>query len=407
MIRHVLPLRDSVSNFFSTGVGGSIRIGELPTGTFIVQTTAGIFTYDGMTFVKSHLLPDSLDKAQSLDRLLVFNDRNGITWLNILGYKVRLTREQKILSITPSENKRYVSFYQDTEDNLWLGAYYGGLQMLNNGKFICFGKEEGLADISFDVCGSRDSVMFAATDNGLFRMERMDNPVLAGARGTSPTALFDFRITNVLPNKVVRSVLRDRTGRIWAATTGGVFSGDGRELTAQIGTNEGLTNDNARLLYEDRSGTIWVGTREGLNVIRDGVVVPLKDYFSDSVAAILRKFYVTSCMQDSEGKMWIGTSGLGLWRLSGSGHSASFRRQTDYRLERLFFRSWRRNRACIGCSQVRVCLPLSVTASLRWVKARRRLRGLCFQCWWIKVDIAGSRPTTASCTFTRTNSCAV
>ena len=59
------------------------------------------------------------------------------------------------------------SFFEDSEHNLWVGLFDSGLVQLRDGKFMTFGKAEGLSS-NIEWCGlqARDRSIWMATSTG-------------------------------------------------------------------------------------------------------------------------------------------------------------------------------------------------------------------------------------------------
>jgi len=108
----------------------------------------------------------------------------------------------------------------------------------------------------------------------------------------------------------VHSLLQDRTGYIWVATSDGVFRYDGARFTG-FRTVQGMPSNRVESLHEAADGTIWVGTRDGLARF-DG------DRFSAVNLHERVSFLSPSGLaSDSHGSLYAGTS-RGLWVLNQS-----------------------------------------------------------------------------------------
>ena len=144
--------------------------------------------------------------------------------------------------------------------------------------------------------------IWVGTWQGLYRLELIDNqvklnPVNLGRRDSERDTL------------VVRNILEDRHRTLWLATNSGLYRyfPDGR--VDRFTRRHGLSGDTLMGLIEDRSGRIWVGDRtNGLcQLVADPDVdhplVARRYSFSDGLDCV----QITSLLETSDGKLWIGT----------------------------------------------------------------------------------------------------
>ncbi len=114
----------------------------------------------------------------------------------------------------------------------------------------------------------------------------------------------------------IRAFLEDRQGTLWVATGSGLSRWDqGRFVTLYV--EDGLAYGSVRSLAELRSGDIIVGTDGGVNRLRGGKFV------QDPVLASVGPEKVWAILEDSEGALWLGTRGGGLFRVK-QGKAAKF-----------------------------------------------------------------------------------
>jgi diguanylate cyclase (GGDEF)-like protein len=115
-----------------------------------------------------------------------------------------------------------------------------------------------------------------------------------------------------LPQNSVGAIQRTRDGYLWVGTEEGLARFDGAHFTVfdRRNTPE-LTSGNVNVLFEDRSGTLWVGTSRGLTRYARGK-------FERVGSGDLR---IASIHQSSDGAIWIGTLGDGLYQLTAGGSS--------------------------------------------------------------------------------------
>ena len=109
---------------------------------------------------------------------------------------------------------------------------------------------------------------------------------------------------------MIRAVIEDRDGNIWAGATEGLARFDHGRFIAQ--TVDGrVTGSWVRCMFEDREGNLWIGMNSGLYRFRDD---PFTNYGrpegmpSDEPIAV---------HQDHAGHIWIGYHGDGLVEMDG------------------------------------------------------------------------------------------
>jgi signal transduction histidine kinase/ligand-binding sensor domain-containing protein len=103
----------------------------------------------------------------------------------------------------------------------------------------------------------------------------------------------------------VHSLLQDRTGYVWVATSDGVFRYDGALFTG-FHTAQGLPSNRIESLHQAADGTIWVGTRDGLARFEGDHFIPVS---LPEPVAFLSQSGITS---DIHGSLYFGTN-RGLW----------------------------------------------------------------------------------------------
>jgi ligand-binding sensor domain-containing protein len=149
-----------------------------------------------------------------------------------------------------------------------------------------------------------------------------------GAAKYDGTAFTHFTTDNGLPSNNVQAILEDRQGHIWFGTrvaerddpdpnqrvgNGGLSRYDGNEVS-EFNDIEGLAQNDIYSIYEDRSGNIWIGAT-GVGLYRyDGEAFQL--YNNTDRMDLTAQFGVQSILEDRNGTLWFGFSG-GLFRLSG------------------------------------------------------------------------------------------
>ncbi len=146
------------------------------------------------------------------------------------------------------------------------------------------------------VLVDRSGRLWAATNGGL--------SVLEGEAWRS------YRVGEGLPSNSLIGLAEDREGNVWIGTDGAGltrFSG-GRFRT--FTSRDGLASDVILALRADAGGTLWIATNGGLSRFSGGRFVSFP-----GTAAGLRSDSVTQVVEDARGDVWVGTS-RGVSRIS-------------------------------------------------------------------------------------------
>ncbi|MDO9074868.1 MAG: two-component regulator propeller domain-containing protein [Rubrivivax sp.] len=119
-----------------------------------------------------------------------------------------------------------------------------------------------------------------------------------------------------LPDNLVQVMHRDRTGRLWIGTSGGGLAryepaGD-RFVTTGAGPG-GLSHVSVRALADDGSGGLWVGTDGGLDHVDLASGRVTRIAMGEDGPGGLPGRRVTALLLDRQGRLWVGSSG-GLFR---------------------------------------------------------------------------------------------
>ncbi|MDP2006100.1 MAG: two-component regulator propeller domain-containing protein [Rubrivivax sp.] len=124
-----------------------------------------------------------------------------------------------------------------------------------------------------------------------------------------------------LPDNLVQVMHRDAAGRLWIGTSGGGLAryepASERFVTLGAGP-EGLSHVSVRTLADDGAGGLWVGTDGGLDHIDGGTGKVSRIALGAKSSAGLAGDRVVALLRDGQGRLWAGTS-LGLYRRSADG----------------------------------------------------------------------------------------
>lgn len=161
--------------------------------------------------------------------------------------------------------------YEDNQQNLWIGSYYGGISVckLSTGKPFTILKK-------------------AANDRGS------------------------------LPHSNITAIATDNKGTLWIGTDGGGLCTyvQGEKIFRKVTPKDiqGLDYSSVLSMYKDKNGKIWAGYYRGGLVSIDPEKMLIKQYFDEVNKQYLTdsKNDIRDIKQDNQGNLLIGTNGDGV-----------------------------------------------------------------------------------------------
>lgn len=237
---------------------------------------------------------------------------DGYLWLAIAEGVVRFDGVQFTAFDTGNtpeiKSNNVQSLLVSRDGTLWIGTHGGGLTSYRNGIFTNYSVEQGLSDSHIKTLfeDSKGNI-WIGTDGGGVNL-------LRGGKFTA------FSQANRLPNDRIGAFAEDAEGNLWIGTGGGLVLLEGEkgrngesETNSEISlsvftTKDGLAGNSVRALYFDRDKNLWIGGASGLSRYRNGQfnIVGEREGFKPAE--------VWEISQDSEGTIWVGTIGEGVFR---------------------------------------------------------------------------------------------
>jgi signal transduction histidine kinase len=223
----------------------------------------------------------------------ICEDREGRIWAATFGAQLYCWNGENFDPVPISGvPSQLSSLLPDSEGRLWLGSYGGKLaRRLNNGVFEL--------EPTF---GKHCRTLFQDRDGGIWAGIFLD-----GLAYRSPGFSIRFREAHGLTSEAIQAIAQDRNGDIWAGTLKGLNRIHGRQIQKFL-REDGLAGENVRSLFVDSEGTLWIGsTGGGLTRWRDGRLQSIgveQGLINDGIEQII---------QDDHGYLWLG-SNAGLMR---------------------------------------------------------------------------------------------
>lgn len=341
-----LPLVND-SNFFGA-------ICESSAGNIIAGTNNGIiYEYDprNETFRK---LPFSGSGNTYLRDILCFDDelwigtQSGLYILNLINGNEKFINENSLDPFSLSDNTVY-HIYRDNDGGAWIGTIFGGVSYMPRRKFSFtnYGIKDGLSGrLVLGVTSDRQGHIWIGTEtSGINLLDpatgRVSTPSyssqhdkivisMASYDGIIYSALSRaglFKInpesqtaTKIFPlggeiDENVYSYLIDSDGNEWVGLSFALYRRHHGEETFQHMTETGY--DWIYCIHEASDGTIWIGTM-GNGIWRHNKAngsFKAYTYDQDSTKPNgLRSNSINSIMEDSDGHLWFSTDRGGLSR---------------------------------------------------------------------------------------------
>lgn len=257
----------------------------------------------------------------------IHEDRSGLLWLEppstgIVKYDPEKNTcklfSQKKDSHFISPNDDYIVF-EDVNGTLWTRLKGGGFGFYNaqKDKIEYFYNEPGGADHRF----SNMVTALYPDSTGILWMATIDGGV---NKITFPGNNFNHKLMVKKPvsrsQNEVRVLFEDSRKRLWVGTKAGELSvfEQGRKKEQIFESIPGNNVGNVYTIMEDKDGIVWLGTKGNglfMAVPKDnlGSKYKLTQFLSDAKNPFsLSSNIVYTIIQDSKGKIWVGTFGGGL-----------------------------------------------------------------------------------------------
>lgn len=280
-------------------------------GFMWLGTQEGLNKFDGYSFqVFKHDPEDQRSLSNSFIKTIV-QDANGIIWIGtetggVNFFNPRNRRFTRLTGHDILEKGQIKTLAIDEDQNLWIGAENGGLLKFNTGdsSIIEFDNAQGFnaSTVNKITINKRGDVLVGSHGSGLFVLQK------------NRQSFKNFRAdgnTDAISGDFINDIYQDVSNRTWIATEKGISLFDGNGFK-NYGTQDGLTDENVRIVFSDSSGILWCGYEgSGLDMISIGKNSVNVTNFSknDFDRTSLSSQIVYSMIEDESGSIWVGTNG--------------------------------------------------------------------------------------------------
>ncbi len=305
-----------------------------------------------------------LDSAAQISEYVVgvFEDSKGNLWFGTISDGAARFDGKTLTYFSTKDgliDNTVASIAEDHQGNIWFGTH-NGASKFDGKRFTNFGRAEGLHGAGCKFLVDKTGNIWAGTNHGAFRFNgfgftpfEIPNPVMEdssrkweagkvwglmedkkgniwfgrdayGACKYDGKSFTHFTKKDGLCSNNVDGIVEDNRGNIWFGCLstdlpkeikeGGVCRYDGKAFT-KFPDKEGISKNDIYSIYADKAGNIWMGAT-GLGVYRyDGQ--SFQFYKGTDRMDLTWSMGIQSILEDSKGRLWFGFSG-GLFRFSGA-----------------------------------------------------------------------------------------
>jgi ligand-binding sensor domain-containing protein/signal transduction histidine kinase len=266
-----------------------LTLSESPNGALFVGTSNGFSRIRGRE-TESFKPQDGLSQSAVF---ALFEDREGTLWVGT-GHGLNQFLDGRATPYTTSEglpSNDTGPVLHDRAGTTWIGTLGAGLARFDGHHFRTLTAHDGLASNTvLALAEDRNGDLWVGSDRGL-------NRIHAGIVETVLTA------ADGLPASYVHALTTDASGALWIGTARGVAVYRDGVIERPAGTKHTIA-----ALGSGRDGTMYVASDSGLEVYTDHLGTRVRTIV-DSEPALS---HVDAVYIDTDGVLWLGTSGDGL-----------------------------------------------------------------------------------------------
>lgn len=306
-----------------------------------------VFRYDILTG-SAEFLPVPELKEASINCLLVRSDKDY--WIACMNGLYRYVEGRGVTDFITNDDSHsiqdsnVISMYEDSDGNVWLGTFHNGISLWHSrthyvSQFLPSGKENWMkGNLVRTIAGDHRGNVWVGTEDGYLNVfhiaeerittldrssglpEGLNYHGMVRVRNMMWIATFNAGVFVVDTDrlKMVRhyDVGNNSCGCIRRTRSGDIYVGGNQGLFLYDSASDSFVRTDVadgkwvHSLYEDSQGSLWVGTYgDGLFKVQGDVVGQIN---ADTPNIGLPSDYIVSMTEDSDGVLWVATEGGGL-----------------------------------------------------------------------------------------------
>ncbi len=299
-----------------TGIQTSVK-----GGYWISTIGGGLFKFDGKNSFQHYQIVSREENDFTEFIQTLYTDHKGNVWVGTAGAGVYHFNEQTISSDglirtfdhyytkspTPLSDDYVMSLASDTEGNMLVGTWSGGLNRISPDKRIVTIDQPVLRQAPIVVLHTdhTGTVWVGTRGKGFYRLKE------ANGRADTKHFLRESTQPTAVSNNFINAIYEDHAGTLWVGTDGGLNSFDRRtEQFTQHPLEGGPSNDVIVSILEDEHGKLWLAHWNGLTVIDPSDPRWMRNY--DRNDRIMGGFFYNNvCVKNKEGHLlFAGSEGF-------------------------------------------------------------------------------------------------
>lgn len=331
--------RRSKIHFMLKDNSENVWLGLYQRGVFMIPKLKNEFNYIGYkSFDKNLIGSDNINSLckDNEGTLWVGTDNDGIYGISLDGKPNVHFRNLGISSSVPNV---IMSIYEDSENNLWLGSYLGGMNRLNRKTGHCeyvkdlLNEQGNPVEYVYDFAEDSDKRLWIATmGDGLYCYDlnsrqiiknlpklvdnrwvtnlyySKDNKLYVGTYdgvGCIDLNTDEYKTEWFLRRQIILSIYEDKAGKIWLGTSCGLVEWELKE--AQFFTytqSDGLPSNAIYGIEGDADGCLWLSTNAGLAQFNTETYEVVNYYVTDGLQG--NEFSKNASFKDKDGIIYFG-----------------------------------------------------------------------------------------------------
>lgn len=254
---------------------------------------------------------DNIRKIIADGNKLWLGTQDGLSTFDISTHQYITYKHNPDNAKSLNQNSIY-SLFLDKYHTLWIGTYFGGVNIATSPMFNVYQTNNTGSGISSNIISSivedRHHNLWVGTEGGgLNYIHQPDKKITVYQHQKNNRAS--------ISSSLVKIIYMDKDGNMWVGTHGGglnVFVPGKNSFVKYLynETDADIAISEVRAIAEGTDGLFWVGTNTGLKIFKrnNNSLTPLSNL--GFINKVIKDQPVNSLLSDSKGTLWIGSWGL-------------------------------------------------------------------------------------------------